>query len=83
MKRDYILNESTRLSFRYVIFYIKASCDSCMMDENVFGWVQEVVNWILKDFFNLKQQKHFSQIENLYWISMIKDVRCSRKINRF
>ena len=37
MKRDYILNESTRLSFRYVIFYIKASCDSCMMDENVFG----------------------------------------------
>jgi len=27
VKRDYILNESTRLSFGYEIFYIQALCD--------------------------------------------------------
>jgi len=31
MKRDYILNDFTRLSFGYVVFHIKALCDYCMM----------------------------------------------------
>jgi len=31
-KREYIFNDSTKLSLGYVMFYIKALCDSCMMD---------------------------------------------------
>jgi len=31
-KRKYILNESTRLSSSYVMFYIKALCDSSIMN---------------------------------------------------
>jgi len=40
MKRDYILNDSTRLSFGYEMFYIQTLCDSCMMDfKGIILWM--------------------------------------------
>jgi len=36
MKRDYILNDSTRFFFGYVMFYIQTLCDFCMMDFMIY-----------------------------------------------
>jgi len=37
-KKKYISNHFTKLSFNYIIFYIKVSCDSCTITsiDNIF-----------------------------------------------